>query len=309
MIKNIIVGKLYDETRIDRWLKRKYSSLNQSFIEKQLRKGIIKVNNNKIKANYMVLKGDKISIYGYLKTNYSNKPQKISNKRFPKEILKEFKSSILFENSDFFILNKWTGISTQGESKILISIDDIIKYFSINYNLVHRLDKETSGLLIIAKNFKATKLFGNLFKEQKIKKIYIALCHGIPKNKDSIVKLGIENKEKNIKKTETITQYKNIQIQDKISLNLLAPITGKKHQLRIIAKYLNCPIIGDNKYSINHKFKLEKLKLNACYLKFNFKDKDYTFKSILPLHFIKFLKKHNFNITLTKHLESLSKFI
>ena len=77
-------------------------------------------------------------------------------------------SSILFENSNFIILDKWAGIATQGGSKINISIDDIIKNISSKYNLVHRLDRETSGLLIIAKNLKTTKVFD--FKEQLISK-------------------------------------------------------------------------------------------------------------------------------------------
>ena len=72
----------------------------------------------------------------------------------------------MFENNNFIIFNKWSSISSQGGSKITISIDDIIKNISDNYKLVHRLDKETSGLLIIAKNLNSAKIFGNLFKSQ-----------------------------------------------------------------------------------------------------------------------------------------------
>ena len=77
--------------------------------------------------------------------------------------------SILYENDNFIVIDKWSGIATQGGTNITISIDAIIKNISEDYNLVHRLDKETSGLLIIAKNLKYTKIFGNLFKSRNLR--------------------------------------------------------------------------------------------------------------------------------------------
>jgi len=302
LIKNIQVKKIDDDTRVDRWLKRQFSSLSQSFIEKNLRKGIITANNKKIKANYKVMIGDIVNIRGYLKTKYYNLPKKINKKILSVDLIKEFKKSIIYQNSDFIIINKWSGISTQGASKIEISIDDIIKNLSEHFKLVHRLDKDTSGLLIIAKTLKATKLFAKLFKEQIIDKIYVSLCQGMPKNLNSIVKLEIKNKVNiNVK---TITKHKVIKQRNGISLNLFKPLTGKTHQLRVVSQYLNCPIIGDRKYNINNKYKSEKLKLNACYLGFYFKGKEYEFKSILPPHFLDFMKKNNLYIKLDKHIDN-----
>ncbi len=306
MLKNIKVTTLDDETRIDRWLKRHFTSLSQNFIEKNLRKGIIKVNDNKIKSNYIVIAGDTINIYGFLEKNYSSSNIIHKYKILPAEILKEFNKSIIYQNSDFIIINKWTGISTQEGSKNQISIDDIIKNLSKHYNLVHRLDKETSGLLIIAKNLKATRLFGKLLKEQKIDKIYISLCHGIPKNLNSTVKLKIKDKKNVNNNIQTITKYKVIKTQNKISLNLFKPLTGKKHQLRIVSKYLNCPIVGDRKYNIGNNYYSEKLKLNACYIKFNFKGQEFEFQSTLPSHFLDFMKKNKLNFKLNKYINNFS---
>ena len=303
MKKNIKVNKSDDETRIDRWLKRRFSPLNQSFVEKNLRRGKIKVNNKKIKSNYVVISGDIVTIYENLFNNVFLQFKKTANKKISIKFKKEFRKSIIFENSDFIILNKWHNISCHAGSKIKISIDDIIKNYSTDYNLVHRLDKETSGLLIIAKNLKATRIFVNLFKEQKIKKIYSALCEGIPKNLNSIVNLKIKSIKNNV---QTITSYKVIQKKYHISLILYKPITGKTHQLRIVSKYLNCPIIGDKKYTINHNYKLEKLKLNACYLKFIFKEKEYNFNTKLPSDFINLMKKNNFNINLNQYIKTIS---
>ena len=204
------------------------------------------------------------------------------------------------------IINKWTGISVQGASKKEISIDDIINNISNNFSLVHRLDKETSGLLIIAKNYKSAKVFGKLFRDHKIEKIYFAICHGIPRNLSSIVKLKINNKKSN-KNLQTITKYKVVNRSNQISLIFYKPLTGKTHQLRIVSKYLNCPIIGDSKYGNSNKYLKEQLMLNAFYLNFTFKSDQYEFRSIMPQHILKFMKKIKLVAPSEKKLESISK--
>jgi len=302
LIKNFKVKEKDEEARIDRWLKKNFSSLNQNFIEKNLRKGLIKINHSKVKANYKVIKNDIVNIFNYSKDDYRHIAKKLIHNRIPKDLKKKFDSSIIFENKYFIVINKWRDIATQGGNKKNISIDDIIKKISKNYNLVHRLDKETSGLLIIAKNLKTTKFFGKLFKEQKIKKIYVAICQGVPKNLNSVVKLRIANK-KNISNTgQSVTQYKVLKNMNKISIILFRPLTGKTHQLRIVSKYLNCPIIGDKKYNKQKKYNLEKLKLNAFFLQFVINDKEYEFKSKLPNHFDEFLYKNGINPIFDKDL-------
>ena len=123
MIKNIKVKEFEEDIRIDRWLKKQFTSLSQNFIEKNLRKGLITVNNKKIKAKYKVFASDIINIHGYLETKYFSLPNKINRKIIPIELLKEFNKSIIYQNSDFIIINKWTGISTQEGSKNQISIE------------------------------------------------------------------------------------------------------------------------------------------------------------------------------------------
>tara|TARA_B100000586_G_scaffold46360_1_gene30319 strand:- start:142 stop:1068 length:927 start_codon:yes stop_codon:yes gene_type:complete len=302
LIKNFIVKEKDEETRIDRWLKRNFSSLNQNFIEKNLRKGLIKINYSKVKANYKVTKNDIVNIFNYSKDDYLHIIKKLIHNKIPKDIKNKFDRSIIFENKDFIVINKWSDISTQGGSKKNVSIDDIIKKISRNYNLVHRLDKETSGLLIVAKNLKITKIFGKLFKEQKIKKIYVAICQGVPKNLNSVVKLRIDNKKKLLNTCQSVTKYKVLKNKNKISVILFRPLTGKTHQLRIVSKHLNCPIIGDKKYNKQKKYNLEKLKLNAFFLQFAISDKEYEFKAKLPSHFDEFLCKNEIDPILEKDL-------
>jgi len=283
----------YQNLRVDKWLKRNFSTLKQSFIEKNIRKGNIKINKKKTSSNYRLKLNDIIEIFNYSTDTYKNIDKFIYKKEIPSKYKKIFMSSILFENSDFIILDKWAGIATQGGSKINISIDDIIKNISSKYNLVHRLDRETSGLLIIAKNLQTTKIFGKLFKKQLISKIYFAICQGTPHNKESEVKLLIENKKNLNKSSNSLTRYKVYQTNKNFSTLLFAPRTGKTHQIRLVAKHLGTPIVGDTKYNKMIKNNTETLKLNACSLKFEINNKNYEFSTNLPDHFKKFMQKNS----------------
>ena len=293
MIKNFKVKKKEEAIRLDKWLKKNFSSLKQSFIEKIIRKKNILVNKVKTISGYKLVFQDEITILNFDQEKYKHFSFIRKLHIIPKKLQILFDTSIVFENNNFIILNKWTGIATQGGSKINISIDDIIKTISPYYNLVHRLDRETSGLLIIAKNLEYTKIFGYMFKNQEIEKNYLALCQGKPKNSESIVDLDIQDKKKDNLKHKTKTYYKVLNIKNNLSQILFIPKTGKTHQLRIVSKKLGCPIIGDAKYNIRQKFKNEKLKLNAHLLRFKIKSKIYEFSSILPTHFQNFIKKNH----------------
>ena len=151
------------------------------------------------------------------------------------------------------------------------------------------MDKETSGLLIIAKNIKYTKIFGKLFKLQLIKKTYLALCDGKPKMNESYVDLLLHNEKKD--KHQTKTFYKILSNKQRTSLIQFEPKTGKKHQLRIVAKNLGSPIVGDSKYNLNQSNKNENLKLNAHKLEFKIDGNQFNFKSDLPNDFTNYMKQ------------------
>ncbi len=287
MIKTIIIRKEID-TRLDKYLKSLFSSLTQGFIEKNIRKKNILINNNKTSSNYIVKKNDILKILNFNREKYKNKIIFERKINISDKILSKFKSSIIFQDNNFLIINKWSSIATQAGSKINISIDDIIKKISPEFKLVHRLDKDTSGLLIIAKNKRTAKIFGDLFKTRLISKTYLAICEGSPKIKESKIELDIKNKLNKIEKT--LTYYKLLNKSENISLILYKPLTGKKHQLRIISKNLSCPIVGDKKYNNQSKFKKENLKLNAHNISFFIYNKSYEFFSKLPKDFEDFIK-------------------
>ena len=294
MIKNIKILNNLNQ-RLDKYLKNKYTFLTQGFIEKNIRKKNILINNSITKANYLVKLNDELKILNFHEALYKNKIIFKKNIKIPKEILNQFKRSIKFENNDFIVLDKWPQIATQGGSKINISIDHIIKNINSQYRLVHRLDKETSGLLLIAKNLNYAKKLSYLFKQKKITKYYIALCEGNPKNNYSQVKLEIKNKK--LKIENTLTNYKLLNKNKGISSILFNPQTGKTHQLRIVSKNLGCPIVGDQKYNIYSKYSKENLMLHAIALKFEVNTKKFEFISKLPDHILSFVKKNNLKIS------------
>ena len=283
-----------DSIRIDRWLRRKFNRLPQSFFEKKLRKGFIRLNKKIIKSNTKVVSGDCVEIRDFDSKIYTK--EIINNIKVPKNFITKFKNSIIFENKDYMIINKWKGIATQGGSNVIHSIDEIIKNLSANMSLVHRLDKETSGALLISKNYKTSRFFGSLFKEKKINKMYLAVCNKYPRKNNGIIKLKIK-KNKNLKNNsiifnESITRYKLLEYKDNVSTILFSPVTGKMHQIRIVAKYLGCSVLGDKNYKNSiYKNKINKLMLHAFAISFFYKKAKQIYFAKLDPEMIKNFKK------------------
>ena len=258
------------ETRLDRFLRRKFIYLTQGIIEKNLRKGQIKVNDKIAKASTRVSKGDIVIIADYLinavnadlltspKTYFSPAVISLAGK-----ILTEY---LIFSCDEFIAINKPHGIAVQGGSKINISIDHALSYLNETnnntYRLVHRLDKGTSGVLIIAKNLNSSILIAKAFREKEIQKTYLAIISG---NMSLIAKQGyIESyigKEKSdiyevVKETKNgkfaKTLYEILASNEDISALKYTPLTGRIHQLRFHSKQLRFPILGDVKYGGSH---------------------------------------------------------
>tara|TARA_Y100000816_G_scaffold284276_1_gene262209 strand:+ start:2029 stop:2937 length:909 start_codon:yes stop_codon:yes gene_type:complete len=294
MIKLYRVNKDYDSMRIDRWIKKNINNLPQSLIEKLLRIGKIKLNGKKIKSSQKVFTNDLIKIYKFEFKNVIEKKILIPNKK----ILKKNESSIIFNNEDIIAINKHAGIAVQGGTKSRLNLTDIFtksKYFDdIKPFTVHRLDKDTSGVLIFGKNRKAAQTLTTLFRLRKIYKTYICVCSGeINSNKGEWIH-NLEKFENNKKVIEkAITYYRVLDRNQNYSLVELKPITGRKHQLRKQLSFLGHPIIGDNKYSTSNNIS-KYLMLHSYTLKFKINNNKFSFKAPLPKHFLKFLVKKKF---------------
>ena len=295
MPKAITIDNSSIGLRIDRWIKININKIPQSLIEKDLRKGKIKVNNKKIQSSYKLNRSDKIYLY-----NVSYKEIIIKTKKIiPKTVvIKETEKNIVENNSDFIVINKRSGVPVQGGTKVKENLINILSNSSYFDNaqpyIVHRIDKDTSGVLIIAKNRKTAQQLTSLFRIRKIYKTYLALSFGhIDKIKD-IIENNLIRYEGNKKIFEkAITSYEAIDSNSKYTLFKLKPITGRKHQIRKHLTDLRCPIVGDTKYFINKPKKTTELMLHAYEIKFILNDKKYTFKANIPEYFKNFLIKNN----------------
>ncbi len=296
MISKFVVKRDYHNSRLDRWFKHNVSNLPQSFLEKLIRKNKIKVNKKKTKTKYRVQLNDIIEVFNFDKIKHKNK---IEIKKYkPSEKEKRIYGNFIIENNDnFIVINKPAGIPVQSGTKSFKNIIDILKnteYFNDSKPyIVHRLDKETSGVMIIAKNREYAQLFTSLFRIRKIHKIYIAVTHGTVNSKLQIMKDDLilyEKKRKIIQKA--ISYIKVLKSNTKFSFVELKPITGRKHQLRKQLFNIGHSIYGDNKYKSSTKNVgiNKELMLHAYEIKFMIKNKKFTYKALLPEYFKKLLK-------------------
>ena len=186
MNKSYIIKEVYSGMRIDRWIRNNIAFLPQSLIEKSLRKGKIKVNIKKVNSSYKLKKGDIIKFFNF---NFEINKNKETNKKFSpsSELLKIHENRILENNDDFIVIDKSPGVPVQGGTKSKKNLIDILassEFFKDTKPFpVHRLDKETSGIMIISKNHNSARLLTTLFRLRKIHKTYLGICHGeIEKN-------------------------------------------------------------------------------------------------------------------------------
>ena len=186
MPKKYKVDKDFHNARFDRWFKSSVISLPQSLIEKIIRKNKIKINRKKPKTSYRMQLGDIVEVYDLSQFKQTDRPKTIKYIPSKKE-KNQYDNFILEDNENFIVINKPVGIPVQSGTKSFRNIIDLLnetKYF-INSKpfIVHRLDKETSGVLIIAKNREYAQLFTSLFRIRKIHKTYLAITYGKISNK------------------------------------------------------------------------------------------------------------------------------
>ena len=267
--------------RLDRWLRNRLGNIPQSLIEKSLRSGKIKVNKKKIKSSFKVKTNDKVVIFNFdFKENIKQKKKIFLPSN---QIIKANENLIIDNNENFIVINKASGISVQGGTKSKKNLIDIFSKSKIFYGTkpysVHRLDKDTSGVFIMAKNRQSAQLLTSLFRLRKVYKTYLAICNGeLEKNSgewsDELIRY--DNGKKIIEKAKTI--FKVIDKNSNCSLVEMRPITGRKHQLRKQLFNIGHSIYGDKKYrSSNNLRGINKhLMLHSYQIKFMINDQKYT---------------------------------
>ena len=295
MKKSYTVDSTCNDMRIDRWLRLKVGKIPQGLIEKYLRSGKIKINKKKVKSSTKVKTDDVINSFIVdFKETIVQKKIKFEPSR---DIIKSNEDQIIDNNENFIVLNKSSGISVQGGTKSKKNLVDIFAKSEIFQGTkpysVHRLDKDTSGVFIMAKTRESAQLLTSLFRLRKVHKTYLAICHGeLQKDSgewnDDLIRY--DGEKKIIEKAKTI--FKVLDKNSEASLVELKPITGRKHQLRKQLYALGQPIFGDIKYKLSSSSKgiNKNLMLHSYQIKFIIDDVKHTYTALLPDYFRKLLK-------------------
>ena len=269
-MRKLIVNEKYNNKKLSNFILDNFKNLSSNTFYKTLRKKDIRINGIKISENITVHTNDIISIYLTDEILYGN----------------SINIDVIYEDNNILVVNKSENISVTEDISSTYTLTTLMKEkFDKNLEPCHRLDRNTSGLVLFAKNKESLDILLKKFKNKEIEKHYLATVYGIPKKEHAILTdyLFKDSKKSlvyisNIPKKnylEIITEYSLVSknIQENTSVLDINLHTGRTHQIRAHLAYIGLPIIGDGKYGnneINKKFNKKTQMLTSYYLKFNF---------------------------------------
>ncbi|QGR02393.1 RluA family pseudouridine synthase [Ehrlichia ruminantium] len=297
MGKYYTIGQDHQDVRVDRFI-RKELDIPQSLVEKFLRNGIILLNSLRVKSSTKLSVGDVIFVQNEYIISKEKKSRKVC--KFASEsLVKLICDNVLYEDDNVLIINKPSGVSVQGGTKVKVSISDVLDNIRVgeSMKIVHRLDKNTSGILVLARNVRVSRLIMHEFKNRKVKKKYLALTRGMPDNDVGKIDYPIMRKKCNVSldgkiqrdilfEQHAITIFSILKkLPHNIGLLDLQPITGRKHQIRIHLSHIGCPIIGDVKYGkVCDNITSNYLQLHAYFLSISIEGKEILVTIPMPSH-------------------------
>ena len=271
------VSEHCDGQRVDNFLLARLKGLPKSHLYRLIRKGEVRVNKKRCKPDSRLATGDLVRV-APLRLSEQGPAVKPGD-----SLVRLLDNSVLFEDEHLLAINKPAGLAVHAGSGLRIGLIEALRAMAGEGDfreLVHRLDKDTSGCMLVAKSGKALKTLQADLKHKTMEKTYQALVHGVwpgdlhevkvsllknqPHAGDRIVTVQAEGKE-------ALTRFRVLQIFAEASLLEAMPVTGRTHQIRVHCQYAGHPIIGDSKYTFNrrHDFAaVRHLNLHAAQLRF-----------------------------------------
>jgi 23S rRNA pseudouridine955/2504/2580 synthase len=262
-VQQITIGDDEGDQRLDRWFKKRFPELNHGRLEKLLRTGQIRVDGKRAKASDRVAAGQVLRVPPIAPAQDADRPRSAPK---PKPVsdrdAKILHDAVLYKDADVLVIDKPAGLAVQGGTGLDKNLDamlDTLKFEAAERpRLVHRLDKDTSGVLVLARNAKAARELAESFRHKSARKVYWAVVVGIPKPDRGTIdaplskqaggygeRVGIDEEEGR----HAVTRYAMIErAGNRAAWVALMPETGRTHQLRAHCVILGTPILGDGKY-------------------------------------------------------------
>ena len=289
-----------DGMRLNRWFMKYYPNLTLGRLQKLLRTKQIKVDGTRAETSLKLAAGSEVRVPPMDEQPETGANRSEISRRDAEFIL----SLVIYKDDNIIVLNKPSGLAVQGGTNTSRHVDGMLEALRFELNekpkLVHRIDKDTSGVLVLARNRTWADRLTKAFREHTLPKTYLALVNSCPKNPAGEIKAPLEKcGEKSLVSPDgklAATVYKTLdEVGSKFALVEASPLTGRTHQIRAHMEYIGCPIVGDDKYfggekrqkyaSIPDKLYLHayKIDLSALY------NKKTVIKAALPEHFKKAL--------------------
>lgn len=260
------VAKEDNDARFDRWCQRILGKAPNSVYLKAMRKGLLRVEGKKAEGNTRVKAGQVIEVRGSITDPdkaHQAKPKKTMDVTL--DMAKEAQSWVLHRDKNILVINKPAGLAVQGGSGISKHLDGLLPCLQFDAKdiprLVHRLDKDTSGIMLLARHVAAATELQRAFANKKIQKTYLALVVGVPQPRQGEIESKLDKRVagegsfemvRSVDEDEgkrAVTRYRTLEnLAGRIALVELEPITGRTHQLRVHMAEMDCPILGDGKY-------------------------------------------------------------
>ena len=271
--KNLNIIEDHAGRRIDNYLINVYKSLPKSKIYSMIRKGEIRVNSGRIKPTYKLKLNDEIRIPPYLIDFNNNQP----DIKIPPSRIQAFNASIIYQNEDYIVVNKEPELSVHSGTNNQFGLIDIAraKFPLLEIDLCHRIDKSTSGCVLLSKNKIFLRYFNNQLKSNEVVKKYEAILVGVLKNDMQIeTKIDISTKEHHHRVQEAevgkkaISVFKVLKKFHSFTHAEILISTGRMHQIRVQSSNLNHPIVNDKKYGLFdlNKYIVKKTSINRLAL-------------------------------------------